>query len=67
MKNEMRIFFFFFFGGGGGGGWAVVFLSSAWKNVGMTMTCNWCDVMNIMLRKTQMAQKSDRDGIKKNI
>ena len=23
----------------------VVFLSSAWKTVGMTMTCNRCDVM----------------------
>ena len=35
-------------------GWVVVFLSSAWKNVGMAMTCNKCDVMNIMSRKTQM-------------
>ena len=30
------------------GGSYVVFLSSAWKNVGMTVTCNRCDVMNIM-------------------
>ena len=38
-------------------GWLsyVVFLSSACKNVGMTMTCNRCDVMNIMWRKTEMA------------
>ena len=41
-------------------GWALVFLSSAW-NVGMTMTCNRCDVMNIMWRKTQKAQKSDKE------
>ena len=26
----------------------VVFLSSAWKNVDMTVTCNRRDVMNIM-------------------
>ena len=25
-----------------------VFLSSVWKNVGMRMTCNRCDVMNIL-------------------
>ena len=31
----------------------VVFVSSAWKNVGMTMTCNRCDVMNINRRKTK--------------
>ena len=24
------------------------FFSPSWKNVGMTMTCNRCDVMNIM-------------------
>ena len=28
----------------GGGG----IMADAWKNVGMTMTCNRCDVMNIM-------------------
>ena len=39
----------------------LVKLFSAWKNVGMTMTCNTCDVMNIMWRKYQMAQKSDRE------
>ena len=39
----------------------VVFPSSAWKNVSMTMTCNRCDVINIMWRKTKMAQKSDRE------
>ena len=38
-----------------------VFLSSAWENVGMTMMCNRCDVMNILWHKTQMAQKSDRE------
>ena len=30
---------------------SVVFLSSAWKNVGVTMTCNECDVVNIIWRK----------------
>ena len=38
----------------------VELLFGAWKNVGMTMTCNRCDVMNIttqMAHKTQMAQK----------
>ena len=35
-------------------------LFNAWKIVGMTMTCNRCDVMNIMWRKTEMEQKSDR-------
>ena len=33
-------------------------MSSAWKNVGMTVTCNGCDVIDIILRKTQ---KSDRE------
>ena len=37
-------------------------LFSAWKIVGMTMTCNRCDVMNIMWRKTEMEQKSDRES-----
>ena len=47
MKNEMRskitcLFLLSY----------VVFLSSAaWKNVGMTMTCNRCDAVNIMRRK----------------
>ena len=36
-------------------------LFSAWKIVGMTMTCNWCDVMNIRWHKTEMEQKSDRE------
>ena len=35
-------------------------LFSAWKIVGMTM-CNRCDVMNIMWRKTEMEQKSDKE------
>ena len=26
----------------------MVFLSSAWKNVCMTMTCNRCDVIDVM-------------------
>ena len=43
MRNE--IFFL---------GWAVVFLSSAWKNVGMPVTCNRCDVMNSMWCETQL-------------
>ena len=30
----------------------VVFMSSAWKNVGMT--CNRCDGLNVIWRKTQM-------------
>ena len=30
----------------------VEFLSSAWKNVGMTMTCNSCDVTNQSQRKS---------------
>ena len=53
MKNERkrRILFWFSF----------YSLFSAWKSVGMTMTCNWCDVMNIMWRKTEMEQKSDRE------
>ena len=38
-----------------------VFLSSAWENVGTTVMCNRCDVMNILWHKTQMAQKSDRE------
>ena len=29
-------------------------LFGAWKIVGMTMTCNRCDVMNSMWRKTEM-------------
>ena len=42
MKNEMRREITYLF-------WLryVVFLSSVWKNVGMTMTCNRCDVMNL--------------------
>ena len=35
-------------------------LFGAWKLIGMTMTCNHCDVMNIMWHKTEMEQKSDR-------
>ena len=42
MKNEMRkkiTLLLFWRGGDGGGGWAaVVCLSSAWKNVGMTIS-----------------------------
>ena len=34
-------------------------LFGALKIVGMTMTSNRCDVMNIMWRKTEMEQKSD--------
>ena len=33
-------------------------LFGAWKIVGMTVTCNLCDVMNIMWRKTEMELKS---------
>ena len=36
-------------------------LFGAWKTVGMTMTYNRCGVMNIMWRKTEMEQKSDRE------
>ena len=38
-----------------------ILVSSAWKNVGMTMTCNRCDVINIVWGKTHIAQKSDRE------
>ena len=36
-------------------------LFSAWKIVGMTMTYTRFDVMNIIWRKTEMEQKSDRE------
>ena len=39
MKNEMTNLLF---------GSVVVHLSSAWKNVGITITGNRCDVMSIM-------------------
>ena len=57
MKNELRskIIYLFF-------GCAVVFLSSAWKNVGMTVMCTRCDVMNIMWCKNKMEQKSTEKG-----
>ena len=42
-------------------GFSFYSLFSAWKIVDMTMVCNWCDVMNIMWRKTEMEQKSDRE------
>ena len=41
MKNEVKseITYLFLVG-------VAVFLSSVWNNVGMTMTCNRCDVMS---------------------
>ena len=36
-------------------------LLGGWKIFSMTMTCNRCDVMNIMWGKTEMEQKSDRE------
>jgi len=39
-------------------GWA---MSSASKNARMTMSCNRCDVINSTWRKTQVAQKGDRE------
>ena len=44
MKNEMRSEITCLFG------LAVVFLSSAWKNVGMTMTCNRCIIAVVRFR-----------------
>jgi len=46
----------------------IVFVSSAWRNVGMTMTCKRCDVINITWRKNyflkqvQPNQWFHRDG-----
>ena len=38
-RNNLSFFF----------GWAVVFLSSAWKNIGMTMTCKMLLLLLLLL------------------
>ena len=55
MKNEMKTKSFICFC------LSYVFLSSVLKNVGMTMTCYGCDVMNIMWHKIQMAQEREKE------